>query len=455
MARPDRIDHAGSCTLEDSSEIAGKVGRFVFGPDGRVVPDLSDGPITYYRPHWFTFTWVACQTFASAGCAALDDLRLSLDRPPPPRRDIPPPAPPASPRPPPKKRPTRAEQDRAMAEQLIAVAEGLHRWWTKPPPLSLLPEATTPGKLAERKPPAPRTVPPFDIQQIPDAMDRLRLPVSARMMQHWFAGRANYSRTNDDLIAGIDQDGKPYAPDMIDQRIIDFDWVLQFARARKAHDELVSELIHSPKALSKIADKILAYMACRIRPCSAFNGLSVSNKNVHELHRDFQFQFVGVDSTFVDKALQLVGGKLGLVRSLDDLTGALGSFFIYAALGDVSLDYVTRTACVESIYVYVRDSYSFNDDKEYKSQYLGHWNERSIHLVPTPFVFDSPIARRVGFAAPLVDVDQSIYDKGAVMYPVSNKSFREWRTRHSQGGDFLAYTKPKHVRLAQSLQVKF
>jgi hypothetical protein len=452
MARPDRIDHAGSCTLEDSSEIAGKVGRFVFGPDGRVVPDLSDGPITYYRPHWFTFTWVACQTFASAGCAALDDLRLSLDRPPPPRRDIPRPAPP---QPLPKKRPTRAEQDQAMVEQLISVAEGLHRWWTKPPPLSLPPEATTPGKLAERKPPAPRTVPPFDIQQIPDAMDRLRLPVSARMMRHWFAGRPNYSRTKDDLIAGIDQDGKPYAPDMIDQRIIDFDWVLQFTRARKAHDELVSESIYSPRALEKIAEKILAYLACRTRPLSAFNGLSVSHGNIHELHRDFQFQLIGVDSTVVDKALQFVGGKLGFVRALDDLTGALGSFSFYAAVGDVSLNHVTRIARVESVYVYVRDSYSFRDEDESLSQYLGHWNERSIHLAPTTVLSENSTMRKGAFAAPLVDVDRSIYERGAVMYPVTNKSFRDWRAMHLQGGDFLAYTKPRFVRLARNLLVRF
>lgn len=39
------------------------------------------------------------------------------------------------------------------------------------------------------------------------------------------------------------------------------------------------------------------------------------------------------------------------------------------------------------------------------------------------------------------------------MYPVSNKSFRDWRAKHVQGGDFIAYTKPKHLRLTKDILV--
>lgn len=79
--------------MNDSSDTSAPVGRFVFGLNGRVVPDLSDGPIAYYKPHWFTITWIACRTFKSEGCAAIDNLHLSLESPPPSLRNAPPPAP--------------------------------------------------------------------------------------------------------------------------------------------------------------------------------------------------------------------------------------------------------------------------------------------------------------------------------------------------------------------------
>lgn len=438
--------------MNDSSDTSAPVGRFVFGLNGRVVPDLSDGPIAYYKPHWFTITWIACRTFKSEGCAAIDNLHLSLESPPPSLRNAPPPAPAPA-----KVRPTKIDQDMVMIEDLIKLADGIHHWWTKPmPPLSsLLPKPAEPRQPVPGKSAAQRTVPPFDIQQIPKTMERLRLPVSARMMRHWFTGRANYSLTQDDVTRGIDQNGKPYAPDMIDQSIVKLDWVLNFARAKEAYEKLLSELIRSPKAMEEIKKKILMHMVDRASHFLEFDCMSASNDNIHELHRDFQFQLVRVDSTGLDKALQWVGGKIGLVRALDDLTGALGSFSIYAALGEVSFDLIKRIARVKSVHVYVRDSYSFNDEKEHLSQYLGHWNERSIYLVPTPVVIDSQAARRVGFAAPLIDVAHSIYDKGAVMYPVSNKSFRDWRAKHMQGGDFIAYTESRRIRLARDLQVTF
>ena len=48
-------------------------------------------------------------------------------------------------------------------------------------------------------------------------------------------------------------------------------------------------------------------------------------------------------------------------------------------------------------------------------------------------------------SAPLVDIDKSIYAKGSVMYPVTNKSFRDWRDKHGRGGDFIAYSDVKKV----------
>jgi hypothetical protein len=101
--------------------------------------------------------------------------------------------------------------------------------------------------------------------------------------------------------------------------------------------------------------------------------------------------------------------------------------------------------------VYVRDSYSFRDDDESISQYLGHWNQNDVYLAPLPAVGQRGAASWV--SAPLVDINKSIYEKGAIMYPVSNKSFRDWRARYIRGGDFIAYTKPKRLRLSKDIIV--
>ncbi|MBZ4241698.1 DUF6402 family protein, partial [Mycobacterium tuberculosis] len=35
---------------------------------------------------------------------------------------------------------------------------------------------------------------------------------------------------------------------------------------------------------------------------------------------------------------------------------------------------------ITHVYVYIKDSYSFNDDSSSKSQYLGHWNKNGMVL---------------------------------------------------------------------------
>lgn len=440
-----------------SEEELTEVGRFEFGKDGRVVLSKSDKPLTYYKTHWFTWTWVACLASDGKGCAALRQARLSLDRAPPTLRDQPSVAPLAEGAFAPAQ--TQAERDFARLEKVIKVMDGIHHWWTKPMPslfspatLQKVPASAPAMAVAASAPETPlRSIPSFDIQQIPEVMDKLKLPVSAQMMRHWFAGEANYSVGEKQMIAGIDQNGRPYSPSMIDQSIIKLDWVLGFPRAQKAYDELLSTAIYAPRAVAEIERNLLAYMDCRSEPFAPLNGMTVSGLDIHRLHANFQFQRVGVDAKRLEKVIQWLAGDAGTMRVPDDLAGALGAFSIYAALGNVSFNYASRIARVESIYVYVRDSYSFLDDDASQSQYLGHWNQDGVYLAPLPAVGQGGLGRWI--SAPLADINRSIYEKGAIMYPVSNKSFRDWRTRHIQGGDFIAYTRPRHIRLTKDLLV--
>ena len=432
-----------------SAESREEVGRFEFGKDGRVVLSRSAKPITYYKRHWFTWIWVACAVSDGKGCALIRRATLSLDQPPPPLRDQPPP--PAPENAPKQAPPTKAERDREQLERLFNVIDGVHHWLTKPMP-SLLPPPAAPKAVPAPEPaPAEPVIPPFDIQQIPDVMDKLRLPVAARMMRHWFAGEANYSVSEDDLKAGIDQNGKPYPPNMIDQSIIDLDWVLGFPRAKKAYDELISTSIYAPNAKAEIKKRLLAYMECRANPFVSMNGYKASGLDIHRLHANFQFQFVQVDGKWREKAIQWLAGDAGMARAPDDLTGALGSFSFYASIGDVDFNPFSRIARVDSIYVYVRDSYSFRDEDPSVSQYLGHWNESGVYLALLPAVYRDGVKSWI--SAPLADINKSVYEKGAVMYPGSNQSFLDWRAKHVQGGDFIAYTQARKIRLTKDIYV--
>jgi hypothetical protein len=112
------------------------------------------------------------------------------------------------------------------------------------------PAPPTPAPQAKASPPPPaRKVPPFDIQDVPKAMRKLGMPMSAKLQERWFAGQENYSRSTKDLQAEINQHGTRYAPAMVDSASIKMEWVLSFSRAKKASDELIQAQLRTPGAL--------------------------------------------------------------------------------------------------------------------------------------------------------------------------------------------------------------
>jgi len=50
-------------------------------------------------------------------------------------------------------------------------------------------------------------------------------------------------------------------------------------------------------------------------------------------------------------------------------------------------------------------------------------------------------------------VEGSVYDKDSVLYPVTNKDYRDWRAKHNQGGDFMIYTDRINVKLDSPIRV--
>lgn len=88
-------------------------------------------------------------------------------------------------------------------------------------------------------------------------MRKIYLPTSAALMERWFSGKLNYSRTSSDEEAEINQDGLSYPSDMYDMSTVKLDWVLRFPRAKQQFDYLINEAIRSQKSISQLHKLLL------------------------------------------------------------------------------------------------------------------------------------------------------------------------------------------------------
>ncbi len=201
--------------------------------------------------------------------------------------------------------------------------------------------------------------------------------------------------------------------------------------------------------------------------------------DIQKLHQQYQFQYAKVAMDEVlGGPIQIVQNKVRGGELMNDLAASLANFNIYAAIATAkisTLQYMsydktpwqscTRTKVeITHIWVYAKDSYSFND-KTSASQYLGHWNRRGVivaydafaaqeaskrgpsgyelelgnepkpYLPPVPAQLDKP-----------VDTGSSMKEK-EVFYPVRNRDFRSWRDLKKRGGDFVIFSNSEKVKL--------
>ncbi|MCC8394858.1 DUF6402 family protein [Paraburkholderia sp. MMS20-SJTR3] len=360
---------------------------------------MNDDNIPYYKVNKLIWTW--SRRDGAEGCRAVREAELSMERPPP------------------------------LLEKAATEAPVVEE---KPSTPSKLP---TPAASQPEKPKKTEMVPPFDIQDIPEAMRKLKMPVSAKLMERWFAGRLNYSPGDSDESNEINQDGKPYPPDMYDATTVKMDWILKFPRAKKQFDYLIGEAIRSPAAKKVLADKLKRFD----KKMFGISTRWVSKDNTAHLHKHFHFQHVPVDGEFSQKIQTLLASQWKRSGVPDDLAGALGSFNIYAAIGSVrpSDDFMRRETAFEltGIWVYVKDNYTFTDQTHNRSQYLGHWSRNGVVVVPLDVV---AAASRY---APYVESPVTLGNpaiRGNVYYPIHNSDFRQWALKHQRGGDFVIYS---------------
>ncbi len=271
---------------------------------------------------------------------------------------------------------------------------------------------------------------------------------SATLMEKWFAGELNYSSTDNDERAEINQDGKPYPPGMYDTITIKLDWVLNFRRTKDQYDALVNTAIRSHAAMQQLSLTLSRYK----RSCVDLDTWVFSGQRLASLHKHFQFQHIGVESTLSQKIDQFIASNMTNRGMPDDLTGALGSFNFHAAIAYAEFNGDATVAKVKGIYVYIRDNYTFTDKPGEASQYLGHWSQKGVVIVPcsaAASILDKPWLPYVDYPVAIGDVRVS----GNVYYPVKNSSFRQWAMRHKRGGDFVVYSDWRFVPIYPPMTV--
>ncbi|MFC5610137.1 DUF6402 family protein [Variovorax soli] len=416
---------------------------------------------------------------ANHGCRCeIEGLGLSMAKPPPtPAFPPPPPSAPA----PVAARLTReqkqAARDAQTKKDILAVMDGVaafHAWLKRPAP----PKAATTTATATTSPaPAPQPaakVKPFDIQDIPATMRKLGMPVSAAMMERWFQGQLNYSPTENDEFEGLNQHGQPYPPSMIDKSIVTMDWVLKHKRGRIAFENLTEQSYHTKDRWNgklEASPQLHTHSVLRTRNAHAElrrlllpywqrQGTIITwllcNSDIEKLHREFQFQRIRVDGTLHQKIAEQLRVELTNQGIPDDLTGALGAFNLYAAVSEFHIERSSTriTAVITGIAVYVKDSYTFATDPDKPSQYLGHWNKRSVVISPSASILSKHLDADYPLVVDKKPVRPATFLEDMIYYPVRNRSFRDWQMKHRQGGDFIAYSNVRWVNLNTPIRVQ-
>lgn len=215
----------------------------------------------------------------------------------------------------------------------------------------------------------------FSIRDIPGIMTANKWPTGAAMMNRWFAAPA----------------GRQSA----ETQTVKMDWVLGYARAKVAHDEILDRKLY-------LTENAKALIKKKYGP--VIGNFGDFTLPIPELHKDqIQYQFVEIKAK----------------DGIDDLFVALGDFHFYVAVKGVA---TAKEITITHIGIYVRDDYEFDGP-----QPLGFWDRATNYGGFNP-------------------------RKGT---PVGNGSFRSFRKKTNTGGDFLIFSADlKEIELPKPVVIK-
>lgn len=270
----------------------------------------------------------------------------------------------------------------------------------------------------------------FKVSDIPAAMDKMKWPVAAALMRHWFNG-SPWKNASGGMEKEEKEHARPIPDQYIEENIVKMGWVLKFKKPNETL-QVLKGVWKNEKAMPEIRSKILRAFGKAAPGCYPikFNGKG------REAEKFGYFNSRAV--TFS----QMGGGEL------DELRGALANFNMRViAEGVVNVFDKKIVFVADRLGYYAEDNYDFNDGDDYISQPLGYWNFDGVAGVldanAQNMAIDQQtagIARSSIFGMSKASEQRYIEAANKRYFFIQNKHFVEYRKLHSKGGDFKIFS---------------
>lgn len=287
---------------------------------------------------------------------------------------------------------------------------------------SLTPASNTAGKAT--------TVRQFKVSDIPAAMDKMKWPVAAALMRHWFSGDP-WPNASGGMGKEEKEHARPVPGKYIEEQIVKIAWVLQYESPREIK-QILKSAWNNNKAIPEIRKNILRHFSNFAPGCypMTFSGKGRSAE-----------EFGYFNSRAVTFS-QLGGGEL------DELRGALANFNMRViAEGAVNVTDEKIEFIASRLGYYVEDNYDFNDGDDFISQPLGFWNFDGVagllEANAKNYAINeeiSGIARQSIFGMSSTAEKKFIETANKRYFLIQNKHFVEYRKLHAKGGDFRLFS---------------
>lgn len=270
----------------------------------------------------------------------------------------------------------------------------------------------------------------FKVSDIPAAMDKMKWPVAAALMRHWFNG-APWKNASGGMEKEEKERVRPVPDQYIEENIVKMDWVLKFKKPEETR-KVLKAAWNNEKAMPEISTKILRAFGKFGPGCYPvkFNGKGRAAE-----------KFGYFNSRAVNFS-QLGGGEL------DELRGALANFNMRVIAEGVVNVFDRKVVFVaDRLGYYVEDNYDFNDGDDFISQPLGFWNFDGVAGVMDANAQNMAIDQETaGIARSSIFGMSEAAEKRFVeaankrYFFIQNKHFVEYRKLYSKGGDFKLFS---------------
>lgn len=270
----------------------------------------------------------------------------------------------------------------------------------------------------------------FKVSDIPAAMDKMKWPVAAALMRHWFKGEP-WKNASGGMEKEEKEHTRPMPEQYIEEDIVKMDWVLKFKKPSDTRQELKGAW-NNEKAMPEIKTNILRAFGKSGPGCYPvkFNGKGrAAEKFGYFNSRAVTFSQMG-------------GGEL------DELRGALANFNIRViAEGVVNVFDKKIVFVADRLGYYVEDNYDFNDGDDFISQPLGYWNFDGVAGVVEANAQNIAIDQETAgimqssiFGMSETSEKRFVEMANKRFFFIQNKHFVEYRKLHGKGGDFKLFS---------------